>query len=262
VPSAKYAPVTREARQVVLDPHLALRRAEAAGDPVELRVALDPRVVRGEVPARAREVLHGDVLDLGRVLDDDLDGRVRVGRELGRRGRVLLDQREAALGLGDHEQAPEERPALDRVRDADVQRLLEHDAAGDVHEQAVLPQRGVVGCELLVPADERIEELVVLGQRLEADAFGRALDLDASLADVRDSGDVHVDQGRRRGDLGGAVRGPRVRVEAREVREAPVLVLRRRERKLPVALGELSSRHDAPSRRSAGGGSGRFRPGP
>src|SRR5258707_13140623 len=36
--------------QVVLDPDLPLLRAEAAGDPVELGVALDTRVMRGEVP--------------------------------------------------------------------------------------------------------------------------------------------------------------------------------------------------------------------
>ena len=38
------------AGEVVLDPNLALLRAEAAGDPVELGVAADLRVVRGEVP--------------------------------------------------------------------------------------------------------------------------------------------------------------------------------------------------------------------
>ena len=37
--------------KVVLDPDLALLRAEATGDPVELGVAVDPRVVATEVPA-------------------------------------------------------------------------------------------------------------------------------------------------------------------------------------------------------------------
>ena len=84
------------AGEVVLDPHLALLRAEAAGDPVELGVALDARVVRGEVPGLAREVLERDVLELRALLDEELDDGVRVGGELGRRGDVLLDQREAA----------------------------------------------------------------------------------------------------------------------------------------------------------------------
>src|SRR5205085_2715914 len=48
--------------EVVLDPRLALLRAEAAGDPVELGVALDAGMVRREVPRLAREVLEGDVL--------------------------------------------------------------------------------------------------------------------------------------------------------------------------------------------------------
>ena len=60
-------------------------------------------------------------------------------------------------GLGDDEQAPEERAALDRVDDADVERLLEHDALRDVDEQAVLPLGGVVRGELLVRADELVE---------------------------------------------------------------------------------------------------------
>src|SRR6266498_2579565 len=51
-------------RQVVLDSYLPLLGAEAAGDPVELCVASDARVVGGEVPRLAREVLQRDVLQL------------------------------------------------------------------------------------------------------------------------------------------------------------------------------------------------------
>src|SRR5205823_2320967 len=47
--------------EVVLDPDLALLRAEAAGDPVELGVTPDRRVVRREVPRLARQVLDRDV---------------------------------------------------------------------------------------------------------------------------------------------------------------------------------------------------------
>src|SRR5579875_1330155 len=61
---ARDAGGTAAARQVVLDPGLALLRAEAAGDPVELGVALDASVVGGEVPRLAREVLQRDVLQL------------------------------------------------------------------------------------------------------------------------------------------------------------------------------------------------------
>ena len=96
--------------------------------------------------------------------------------------------------------------------------------------------------ELLVRADERVEELVILGKRLEADALGRRVDLDTRLADVRDARSVELEHRRWRSDLGGAVRGPRVRVEALEVGEAPVLVLRRRERERAVALANLASR--------------------
>ena len=49
-----------------------------------------------------------------RLPDDDLDRSVRVGGELRRGGRVLLDQREPALRLRDDEEAPEQRAALGR----------------------------------------------------------------------------------------------------------------------------------------------------
>ena len=111
-------------------------------------------------------------------LDEELGDRVRVGARARARRGVLLDQREPRALLGDDEQPPEERAAVDRARDPHVERLLEHDALRHVDEQAVLPDGGVVRGELLVPADERVEPRVVLGERLEADALGRADDLD------------------------------------------------------------------------------------
>ena len=108
-----------------------------------------------------------DVLELRGLLDEELDHGVRVAGELGPRRGVLLDQREARPSLGDDEQAPEERAALDRVRDPHVERLLEHDALRDVDEQAVLPRGRVVGGELLVGADQLAQARVVV-ERLEA----------------------------------------------------------------------------------------------
>src|SRR5918996_2724032 len=61
--------------EVVLDADLALVRAEAAGDPVELGVAVDARPVRGEVPGLVREVLNRDVFELRARLDEELHGR-------------------------------------------------------------------------------------------------------------------------------------------------------------------------------------------
>src|SRR6185437_3458224 len=51
---ARHARGRAASREVVLDPRLALLRAEAAGDPVELGIALDARVVVREVPRLAR----------------------------------------------------------------------------------------------------------------------------------------------------------------------------------------------------------------
>ena len=69
--------------EVVLDPDLALLRAEAAGDPVELGVAADARAVRREVPCLPGEILERDVLDLRVLADEELDDGVRVAGESG-----------------------------------------------------------------------------------------------------------------------------------------------------------------------------------
>ena len=147
-----------------------------------------------EVPGLAREVLDRDVLELRGLLDEELDDRVRVAGKLRRARDVLLDQAEARALLGDDEQAPEERAVVDGVRDPHVERLLEHDALRDVDEQAVLPERGVVRRELLVPADERVQPRMVSAQRLEGDALGRSGDLDPAFGDEREPGGVDVDQ--------------------------------------------------------------------
>jgi hypothetical protein len=109
---------------------------------------------------------------------------------------VLLDDREAAARLGDDEQTPEERPALDGVRDPDVQRLLEDDVARHVDEQSVLPQGRVVRGELLVPAHERVQQGVIVRQPLEADAGGRVLDLETSFSRVCHTGGIDVEHRR------------------------------------------------------------------
>ena len=132
------------------------------------------------MPGLAREILERDVLDLGVLPDEELDDGVRVAREIRVGGGELLDQAEAATGLGDHEQAPEERATVGRVRDPHVERLLEDHALRDVDEQAVLPDRRVLRGELLVGPDELPELRMRLVERLEPDPLGRALDLDAS----------------------------------------------------------------------------------
>ena len=143
-------------------------------------------------------------------------------------GGDLLDEREAGSLFGDDEQAPEERAAFGRVRHAHVERLLELDALRDDDEQAVLPDRRVVRGELLVPADERVEALVLLGQRRKGDSLGRPLDLDAGLGDRGET--RHVELEHRPG--GTCARdcpwnvSEGVGVEVLEVREAPVLLRR------------------------------------
>ena len=196
--------------------------------------------MRGEVPRALREVLDGDVLDLGAVLDDDLDRRVRVAGELGRSGRVLLDHRELALCLGDDQQPPEQRAALDRVRDPDVERLLDDDALRDVDEHAVLPHRRVVGRELLAVPDERAEQRVVVRQQLEADALRGVLDRDAGLADDGDAGGLDLEH--RLGERDRMQRSPAVYASGSkpvEVGEAPVLLRLRRQRNRLIALEQL-----------------------
>jgi hypothetical protein len=153
-------------------------------------------------------------------------------------------------GVGHDDEAPER---LAGGGDADVKRLLELDALRDDDEQAVLPERRVVRRELLVPADERVEALVLLGQRREGDALGRLLDLDPVGGDRREAGDVEVEQ---RLDLGRGRTLERIRVEAAQVREPPVLLGRVRERQRLVGGEGVGSTHTACT---SGAGSARFR---
>ena len=133
-----------------------------------------------------------DVLELRGLLDEDLGHRVRVALELGRGRRRVLDQRETALRLRDHEQPEEQRAALGRVDDLNGERLLELHALGHHDQEAVLPDRGVVRRELLVGPDQLAEALMV-GERLERDpGIGRADDRDPALADHGQPGRVHV----------------------------------------------------------------------
>ena len=83
-------------------------------------------------------------------------------------------------------------------RDPDIERPLELDPARDVDEQAVRPERRVVGGELLVPADERVEPRVILGERLDGDSVRDAGDLDPVLPDLDEPGPLDIDQLRPR----------------------------------------------------------------
>ena len=172
--------------------------------------------------------------------------------------------------LRDDEQAPEERAAFDRVRHPHVERLLEHDALRHDDEEPVLPDRGVVRGELLLPADERVETLVLLGQRRERDPLGCAVDRDAGFGDRRQPGHVELEHrlDRTRPRDCPLVVSEGVRVEALEVREAPVLFRRVRKRQLSRSSRVPRCEPSAPrasSRRSTGrsgdAASARCRPG-
>ena len=81
---------------------------------------------------------------------------------------------------------------------------------------------------------------MVVGQRLEADAGGRAVDPEPGLADDDEPRRIDVEQRLGSRDLGRAVRRPGVRVEPGQIGEAPVLVRLGRQRQRPVALEQLS----------------------
>jgi hypothetical protein len=105
--------------------------------------------------------------------------------------------------------------------------------------------------ELLVPADEGVEAVVLLWQRLEDDTLGNLLDLDPVGRDGRVARDLEVehrfDLRRRRAREG-------VGVETAEVREAPVLLGRVRERQRLVRGERVATTHTACT--CGGGGSG------
>jgi hypothetical protein len=143
------------------------------------------------MPRLEGKILDRHVFDLRRLLHEELDDGVRVGREAGLRRGVLLDHAETALRLGDDQQAPEKRAAVGGADDPHVQRLLEHDAPRDVHEQTVLPLGRVVGGELLGIVHQ-LAQAWMLRQRLERDPFRGALDLDSGLGHHGDRRGGHI----------------------------------------------------------------------
>ena len=170
------------------------------------------------MPRLAREVLDRDVLELRRRLDEELDDRVRVGAELRDAETVLLDQREARALLGDDEQAPEERAALDRVRDPDVERLLELDArAGRRRAGRASTCAALCAANFSSRADELCRGVVRSSSGSKTMPVGRALDLDPGLArraaSPATSRSSIVSPGRAQGLA--PVRRESVRVEAR-----------------------------------------------
>ena len=213
------------AGEVVLDPDLALASSRSRRRPSRApRRARRARGATRSATSRAR----GSGSRRTRA-SPPARRRARRPRSCSRRARatrrVLLDQREAGALLGDDEQPEEERAALDRVRDADVERLLELDARAGRDEQAVLPRASVVRGELLVPADERAERGRARSSGSKRTPSGaRSISIPASLTGP-------ARRRRRRASAGPpprqpacAVRGERVRVEAAQVGEAPVLV--------------------------------------
>src|SRR5215211_329616 len=135
------------------------------------------------MPGLEREALDRHVLELRRLLDEELGDGVRVTADLAGCRDVLLDQREAALGLRDLEQPEEERALVPRVDDSDGKRLFELHALRHDDEEAVVPDRCVVRGELLARADQPAEALVVR-KRLKGDAIRRAaVDRNAVLTD-------------------------------------------------------------------------------
>ena len=91
------------AGELGLHPHLAARRAEAEGDPLQIAVAPDLGALRREHPALVGDLLLADVPEVGAVADDQLDRGVKESVAL--RCVALPDLGLGALGQ-DHQGAP------------------------------------------------------------------------------------------------------------------------------------------------------------
>ena len=190
-----------------------------------------------------REVLDRDVLELRALADEELGDGVRVAAAArGSRRRTPRSgvKREPLSATTRSRQKSVPFSAL--IRDPDVERPLELDALRDVDEQAVRPERGVVGGELLVPADERVEPRV--DPRRAARTVTPSGTPAISIPPSRrwpSPATSSVDQLRPRRGRALAAR-ERVRVEAAEVGEPPRLLGRRRYRQLGVAGRGVGSR--------------------
>jgi hypothetical protein len=215
------------AGEVRLQEDLAVGRAEAQRGPVELTVALDDRALGGEDPAALREVLPGDVVQVGVRAHDDLDDRVDQTRRRGVGGQRLLPH----LGLGtlleDDQRAPVQRAAGVLVHDVEHDRRLDAHAARHVDERSVGPQR-----------------VVARGERVGALHDGTEVALDDVPVALGGQGERHDHRPLRGGFLAG---GPHRVLELEHDRSGGVdrSAGRRRER-VEVELvdrGELPSGH-------------------
>ena len=180
--------------EVVLDPDLALLRAEAAGDPVELGVALDARVVRREVPRLLR-------VGSGRR-------RTRASRPARRRARRRRSSSPTARARADEYSSTSVNRAPASATTSSRQKSEPPSA-----EFAI---RTYSGCSSTTPfgrgrAGRAATSAALCAvnfssqptssssrscasvERLEADPLGRALDLDPALGDDGQTGHVQIE---------------------------------------------------------------------
>ena len=177
------AAVAREDGGGVEVAHVA---AEGARDPLHLGVGADGRALGVEVVHVLGPVLDRGVAQTSAVLHEELDGTgVEVGLVVLGRG-AALDEVQVGAGLHDDERVLELAGSLRVEAEVALQRVVERDALGDIHERSAAPHGVVQRRELVVRrGDERAEVLVDDG--LPGGVMERVLDGrvdDALLGDL------------------------------------------------------------------------------
>ena len=231
--------------------HAGLTRlgADRAGRPLERGVLRDLGAMRSEVQRGIVAVLDDDVREVRRFGQHELGDAVGVA---GLTGQMLLDQR----CLGTFAERHDHAPLLSGLRRGDlvrrVERQLDLDASRHVQEQAVGPERPVLGGEPLVVADDRAQNWldqrgVLVGEPGEAaehdtlrcDVGEQLLGDDATVTHDQTTSVVALTENRAGHVTGGRLGrdGVAIEVDAAQRREAPVLVAERRDPQRLTGLG-------------------------
>ena len=167
-----YAPVTRASApgptQPRLHPHVAASRSEPERDPIEAAVATDLGALGAEDPAALGQRLAAHISQVRVIADDQLGDDVEHPVEILGAGEELLPDLRLGPLFQDDQRALVDQGSRPRLNGGERDRILEHHAAGHVHERAAAGTGIVDGDERIVSGDDgadvAIEQLTVVAR--------------------------------------------------------------------------------------------------
>src|SRR5262249_51116589 len=158
-------------------------RADVAIDPFDLRILLGKPAFCYQVEDVGRPVLHGDVLDLGAFKRDEFDHGAMQRRLLEFRRGATFHVSHFAAFIGDDERALELAETFGVDPEIGLQWMFHFDSGWDVDERAAAENRRIERAEFVVADRNDFAEPFPEYFRMMFQAFGRADENHALLAD-------------------------------------------------------------------------------